>query len=347
MTTLNTGVNESLSTDEATEALLGRWTDAEKPSVKDKGAASDEGDEITPDETEDEYESDESAETGEDEDVDTDQDEADADADDEQDANEGEDEEAPEAASDDAVVSIMVNGESQTVTVKDLKRLYGQEAALTRKSQEVAEAKRKIEQDGARYMVASQKLLERAQERFAPYAKIDWMVAQKRLSDDEFSALRQEALAAHQEVQFLENEAEGVLAEVQQAQTAANAEAARETVRVLERDIPGWNREVYDNVRQFAVDSGMDANTVNQIIDPTAIKIMHMAMKYSRMKTAAAPKKKAVAAAPKRAMKPSGKTAALIGSKKTEAASLARLKQSGSKDDAVNALMERWSSSDD
>jgi hypothetical protein len=60
------------------------------------------------------------------------------------------------------------------VPLKDLTRLYGQEAALTRKSQEVAEL-RKTAEAAQKNLTALQVLIERAKEKADPFKKIDWM----------------------------------------------------------------------------------------------------------------------------------------------------------------------------
>jgi hypothetical protein len=172
-----------LSRDEAAAALLSRWTDAEQPSRDDEGAKPIRRSETerAPDEDENQSDDDRSwtlrtrtSRTSKTTRAD-----------------------APVEASDDALVKLTVDGEEIKIPVKDLKRLYGQEASLTRKSQEVAERRKFAEDEGARYVVATQKLIEKATERFKPYAQIDWAIAAKTLENDEYVALRQEATAAY------------------------------------------------------------------------------------------------------------------------------------------------------
>jgi hypothetical protein len=346
MTTPTEGVNEPriLSEDDATQAFLDRWTDAEKPSAEDEGETNandtDEGDDedATLEAALDESDEDETA-----------GDEADDQSEDDTDEDEGDDEGAP--AGDDLKVTVTVDGEDKTVTVKELKRLYGQEASLTRKSQEVAAARKVADAEGERYMIAAQKLLTRAEERFAPFAKIDWMVAQQRLTPDEFAALREEARAAHQDLSFLNAETEDVLTQLQTQRQAQLAEAAKDTIATLERDIPGWNKEVYDQVRNHAVSTGMAAEVVNTIVDPAALKLMHDAMRYRELKARAAAKKQPItkpkAAAPKKVVKPASKTPGKMGTKTKGEEATARLRKSGKTEDAVAALLSRWTDGDD
>jgi hypothetical protein len=338
MTTPNTGVNDtSFSEDEAENSFLARWADAEQPSDTDEGDPDEDAD--LDDSDEDAIDLDLADEDENDEDTDE-GDEADADQSDEDDDSD----EAPEAT-DDHKVTVTVDGEAKTVSVKELKRLFGQEAALTRKSQEVAAARKVADTDGERYMVAAQRLMDKAETRFSPFAKIDWMVAQNKLSPDEFAALRSEAKDAYDDLTFLKSETDDVLTQVSAAKQVEIVETAKESIKVLERDIAGWNQDVYNQVRSFAVEQGMEGQMVNTILDPAALKIIHAAMKYSELKSRAAAKKQKSkkASSPKRVLKSTGRNSQSLGRKDKGSDAIARLKTSGSEDDAMAALMGGWS----
>lgn len=343
MTTPNSGVNnydddDFLDEDAAAHALLANWEDAEKPSNKDAGETT-----KKPKATEPEVEDDDddlALLEDEDEDEDT--------TDTEEDEDSPEDQTEKPEATDDHVVKVTVDGETKSVTVKDLKRLFGQEASLTRKSQEVANTKKAAEADAERYMVATQRLITKAEERAAPYASIDWMVAQQRLTPDEFAALRSEAAAATNDLNFLTKEADSILESISNERRTANAVAAKEAVATLEKDIPGWNQDLYNKVCQNAVDRGMDPQVVSSLIDPSALKLLHDAMRYSDLKARASLKKQsAPKSSPKRVVKPSRSSNPKMGNENKGAEAAARLRKTGSRDDAVAALMARWENSDD
>jgi len=337
MTTLaNEAVNDThdYSDDAAVEAFLNRWADADDTDQSSNTGEGENSENHDEDDATDLDLSEDESEEG-----------AEADADGADEAEDGEDEGSPvKEAGDDHLVTVTVDGETKRVPVKDLKRLFGQEASLTRKSQEVAAARKAAEQDGERYVLAAGKLIQKAEARFAPFAKIDWMVAQQRLTPDEFSALRTEAKEALEDLNFLKAEADEVLGQAQTARQASFAEAAKESIKVLEAEVPGWNREVYDKVRAFAVSTGMDANVVNTIIDPAALKMFHMAMRLSELKAKAKAKKATApkATAPKRVVKASTNSAGKIGRIDKAGDAVARLRKSGSDEDAVAALMSRW-----
>lgn len=338
MTTLS-GVNEnSLTEDEAISNLMTSWQDASQPSDDtDKGTPSSaaENEPIVEGDEDDEatelslLEAEESDETAPDDNAEADQSEANPDLE----------------AGDDHRVSITVDGETKTVSVKDLKRLFGQEASLTRKSQEVAAARKAADTEGERYIVAMQRQIDRAEKRFEPFAKIDWMIAQQRLTPSEFAAMREEAREAHEDLSYLKQEADQVLGELVTERQAKSVEAAKEAISILERDIPGWNREVYDQVRSHAVSTGMDETMVNSIVDPSALKLMHDAMKYRQLKAKAAEKRSTPKAAPKRVVKPAARSAGNLGNPDKATDAKERARKTGSTEDAVAALMAGWADS--
>ena len=123
--------------------------------------------------------------------------------------------------------------------------------------------------------------------------------------------------------------------------------AAKEAIKVLtdpKTGIPGWNEQLYNDIRRFAVDSGMNEQVVNDMVDPTAFKILHMAMQYQKGKTAVTKTKK-VDKTPKRIIKgtPDETIKKSKTSQKTDA--FKRARDTGHVDDAAEAFLSRWENS--
>ena len=95
-------------------------------------------------------------------------------------------------------VKVKVGDKEHEVPVKDLKRLFGQEASLTQKSQQVAQERQQVEAELAKNTAATQALLQRAKARFEPYAKVDFNLAAQQLAPEEYTALRNEAMKAYE-----------------------------------------------------------------------------------------------------------------------------------------------------
>ena len=200
----------ALTLDDAAEAILGNWEDPETVSKEEQEATDETTSETsveesveTEDETEDlEYEEDDEDPEEEDESEDTEDDQEEAEEQDD-DSEEAE----VVAFDDDTLVEISVDGESKQASIKDLKRLYGQEASLTRKSQETASQRKMADEQLQKADASLQAMISRAQERFKPYSEVDMLVASKNMSAEDFTQLRAEAKQAEDDLKFLTEEA--------------------------------------------------------------------------------------------------------------------------------------------
>lgn len=278
------------------EAILAKWDDAEKnqPSDDEAEAAPDEeqietsenlGDEIESDEPEDEDEFDEDTDR-EDEETPDDQDQDDAEEDEE-------DEDEPQILSDDAEVEITVDGVTERVSVASLKRLAGQEKALTQKSQETAQQRKEAEAAIDKSHHVMQAMLAKAEERYKPYSEVDMLVASKQMEAEDFAQLRQEAKEAQDNLKFLKEEADNFYGEIQKQQTIAQQEAAKACVKTLQEQMPDWSNQLYNDIRGYAISSGLPEEAVNQYVDPVVITLINKARLYDEGKKVATVKKKA------------------------------------------------------
>ena len=341
---------QNLDVDEAAEAILGRWDDGETLSEVDEDATSEDLNEteVTEDglDNEDTEEDDESEDNLDDPDDTDELDDEDGETD--EDEDDEEDDEEPLAASDDQIVDINVNGESKQVSVKDLKRLYGQEASLTKKSQDLANQRKQSDESLAQTQLSYQKLLERAEARFKPYADIDMLVASRQMDPDTFAQLRQDAKQAEEDLTFLKEESNTLVSQQQQQFAEQSKEAAANCVKVLQEQLPDWGNELYSDIRNYAVKSGLPQEQVDQYTDPQVIMLINKARLYDQSKQSAKSKK----AKAKLTKSKSGKTKVLSSRKApiSKEASAERKRQAAIKnlhghsdlDDIASALMSGW-----
>lgn len=249
----------------------------------------------------------------------------------------------PVSAADEALVEVKVGEETHKVAVKDLKRLFGQEASLTRKAQEVAQERETLRQRAEHSKTVLAKALERAEARFKPYAEMDFLVAAKRLDEESLRQLRQDASEAHQEVEFLRSEMDEAKRTVAEVDQTITREAARAAVQDLSESFPKdfgeqWSDALYGQIMEFAEAKGL--KNARTIVDAGAIRLMRMAMLYERGKTLAAEKIKKVAPPPQKPMR-SGVSGAAKSENRDAEAAMTRLRRSGSVDDAEAAFMAR------
>lgn len=235
------------------------------------------------------------------------------------------------AISDDTELEVTINGEAQKFTIGSLKRLAGQEASLTRKSQEA-------ELVGARAAAGLQAAIAAIAEDLTPYQNIDWLVAQQQMDPETFQWHRENAAKLDKKYRDLLGAAQGVEETFNQRRQSINAEAAREAVAELTRDIPGWSDQLYGEILAYGAAEGLDADDLASVTNPKVLKIIRKAMLHDKAEKVVTQK---VKAAPPKVIKGSNRsdnTAKQINTKKAEK----RLATSGSDDDAMAVLMGRW-----
>lgn len=245
---------------------------------------------------------------------------------------------------DDTEVDIKVGEETKKAKLRDLKRLYGQEASLTQKSQALAEERTRADATFQKADTALKAMVGRAQEVYKNYADIDWFVAAQQMDTTNFQLLRQEAAAAKADVDFFETELTGLQQQHQEHARAAYQKAASECIKVLEHPdtgIKGFGQPLYAEMLTFADKSGLGP-VARQATNPAVLKLLHMAMQWDRQQSATQVAEKKIAAAPNKptttlkpgAVRPTGGKAAQA---------LKALRQSGSQDDAADAFLASFS----
>jgi hypothetical protein len=350
----------ALSEDGAADAFMTSFNidpeegdDVSEDASKKKRKPSEEVETTEDDAAKDEGAEDDASDENPDAEADSDEDEAT-----DKDAEEGKSKKKSYVDSDDTYVKVKVGEEEREVSVKDLKRLYGQEASLTRKSQEVADQRRVADEGVAKNVAALNVMLEKAKAKAAPYAGIDWLAVSKNpdISAAEASALRDEAKAALDDVAFFEKDLGSLMTTIsdkQKADTVAQAKVCISALSTPGTDdkpnalyIEGWNDKVYDDLRAFASELGASQQSVNAMVDPVAFKILHMALQFKRGSSKVLTVK--TNKSPKKIVKTSSSTPASKGSASTtdRTKAVANLKRSGSEEDAVNAFLASMSDKD-
>jgi hypothetical protein len=345
-TTTQMGVADNASSvlteDDAAGIFLSRWSE-EDPALS--ASQTPENEDVT--EQHDEVEQDESGDDRtEVEGTETDPDNEESDEHEETDGDEGETTESKptkekgKVLDDDHVTKITVDGEELQVSVKDLKRLYGQEAALTKKSQQVATQRKEVEEANQRAAAQLDRLQKKAAARWEPYSKVDMLVAAKQLDNEQFAALRAEAQAAYDDYRFITQEVDQFVKAANEQRSKMIKEKAEATAKALVEKIPGWNNQVYEDVRNYAVASGMPREIADSIVEASALEMTYKAMMYDKAKAVTT---KRVNKTPTKVLQ-STKTASTKDTK-VDAAAKARKAHAaaGTTDSAAEMFLARWS----
>jgi hypothetical protein len=92
-------------------------------------------------------------------------------------------------------VKVVVDDNEHEVPVKDLQRLFGQEAALTRKSQETAEVRKAADAEQAKAVAVLDVMLKNAKAAAAPFEQIDFLALSRdpNVSNEELAYIREQA----------------------------------------------------------------------------------------------------------------------------------------------------------
>lgn len=243
-------------------------------------------------------------------------------------------------ADDKHVIKYNLDGKEYSASVKDLKRLAGQEASLTRKSQEIAAKRKEVDNNGATYVAGLAKLVQVAEEDYRPYANIDFLAASREMEPEEFDALRQDATAKYERFKFFNEELGGVMQTLEQQNAERLKAQAVETVKILsdpDGGIEGWSPDLYKELRTYAIGTGLEETIVDRFVDPVVFKILHKAWSYDKAKNVATKKK---AKAPKKVLKSDESGGDFSQDKHKKA--MSNLRQSGKREDAQAALLAKW-----
>lgn len=201
---------------------------------------------------------------------------------------EGASDNAEQATSDevpeDDIEEVEVDGQVFRVP-KALKPALMMHADYTRKTQEVAEQRRALEEAGQRFLQQVQAQQENLRD-YAGLAAIDQQLAA--LAQVDWPALSQQRPAEAQKLQGqaaqLMAARQALVSRLQQAQQQKALEAQHLHAKCLEdghaalaRDIPNWSAETAAKLNDFAAELGFSPEEIEQVLDPRQVKALHLA----------------------------------------------------------------------
>ena len=268
----------------------------------------------------------------------------------ESDAEESDSQEEPEAT-DDGTEETEFEGKTYKLP-KELKEALLRQADYTRKTQEVAETRKAVEQQAQEVKLQAEfqqahgpKLVEMRvlDTQLQQFAQVDWQAliaadpAQAMTLQIQRDSLRDRAQALRGEIQQLAQEHGAKAAELRQQAQARCIEQVR-------KDIKGLDADMLKSIDATARDFGFTGEELAQVTDPRVVKVLHAAMQYQRMQGALqlATKKvqdvKPVQVKTARAAQPSLQANQLNDAR-------ARLKSTGRPQDAESLLAARFARS--
>lgn len=182
-------------------------------------------------------------------------------------------------------VEIEFDGEKFNVPAK-LKAGFMMNADYTRKTQEVAEMRKEAEtvrEEAAKVYQSSREFIEanavmmNVESQLKQYEGVDW----NRLEQEDPVG----AMSHWRQFQQLQGQRQQVAQYLQNAESERSAKAEQEiatrlhqTAEFAQREIPGWNQQVDQEVTKFATDFGFTAEQLRAAMTPQIYKVLHRAM---------------------------------------------------------------------
>lgn len=222
-------------------------------------------------------------------------------------------EQEPEESEPEALIEITVKGEGgedvvEKVTLQQLQSGYMMQKDYQRKTAEIArqretlqnEIKSQVEPVLQRYENNLNVMQQAVLQAIGPELQnVNW----KELAvEDPAKYVELTAQANHigQILNTIAAEQQKIADQKEQQRQQELAKAIPEAVATLERDIPGWNNTLYQNLLKTGVDAyGFSPKEIGEVYDARMIKVLHDAHKYRELQKAKPNVDKKVVNAPK------------------------------------------------
>ena len=277
---------------------------------------------------------------------------------------EEESEETDEEAEEELLYAVKVDGGEQEVTLDELMKGYSRQSDYTKKTQELAEGRKAIEQlygqynseigalqqERQQYIAALSQVVQHSLSGLEQYNSIDWETLKQEDPIEYFSKRdelqqRQAQLAANQQqmeqAQYQQN------AQVQAQREERQGKIANYHMAQLEEKLPEWKdpdqkTKIWNEAREFALSQGYAENEFDSLLDHRHLLILLKAKKYDDLQGNDISSKK-VKNKPRvvRAGSPRGKQ---DSDKKKRTVKMKRLQNTGHVDDAASILEDMFNS---
>jgi hypothetical protein len=209
-----------------------------------------------------------------------------------------------EQVSEPKVYTVKIDGKDTQVTEDELLSGYSRQADYTRKSQVLAEQRKKIEeelsatqQERQRYQAQLEQFKTQADSKLEEFKSVDWTKLKE--EDPMEYALKRDQYRELQESKRTVDEEQQTLLKQQQkeAQQKWQEELARQQ-EVMSQRLPEWNDpekgpKLKQDIKAFAMNKGFTEQEVNTLIDARSVDVLHKAMMYENLLAAKIANKKA------------------------------------------------------
>ena len=243
--------------------------------------------------------------------------------------------------------TIKVDGKDVEVTLDELQAGYSRQADYTRKSQVLAEQRKKADEELAatqqerqHYLSQLEQFNTQADAKIKEFSSTDWTKL-KEEDPTEYMLKRDQYRELQDNKRMVEEEQKNLQLKSQQEHEAKWQEELGRQQEIMAQRLPEWvdpdkGPKLKQNIKSFAVKKGFTEQEVNTLIDARSVDVLHKAMLYENLLAAKISNKKAKVV-PKVTRPGSPPTKGEISSDKVKA-QRARLRKTGHVNDAKNVI---------
>lgn len=274
---------------------------------------------------------------------------------DESDEGEYEPEDNAEVEGDDSdVYAVKVDGQDVEVSLNELLAGYSRQSDYTRKTQELASERKKIEEiaeqyqnnlkenQSAReqYIQATGQFIAQANSQLGEYAKIDWK-ALKEVDPIAYVTKRDEFREHQARIQHAQRLQQQAAIEGQKEQARYLEEQVLREHELMSEKVPEWGNqdkraEMAGKIRSYSLSQGYSEEEVGSLVDHRSLNILLKAMKYDALESGGIRDKK-VRNKPTLVKSGTSRSKDSVNRKKRNA-QINKLKQTGKAEDAARLL---------
>jgi hypothetical protein len=210
-------------------------------------------------------------------------------------------------------LKLKVNGEELDKPLDEVIALAQQGLDYTKKTQEVAEQRKALEEYAQTVKVQEEVFMQQVQlqqaligdvaqltavdKQLAAFNDVNW----QELSDNDFVEAQKLFFTYNQLQQQrgqLATELEAKAQQIQQTQAAKMQEKIAQGKEILAKEIPNWSRETTQELMTFGKEYGFSDDELGTIIDPRHVKVLHDAMQWRKLQKNSVAKNKVSQAKP-------------------------------------------------
>jgi hypothetical protein len=245
------------------------------------------------------------------------------------------------------VFTVKIDGKDTQVTEDELLSGYSRQADYTRKSQVLAEQRKKMEEELAatqqerqHYLSQLEQFNTQADSKLEEFKSVDWTKL-KEEDPMEYALKRDQYRELQESKRAVDEEQQNILKQQQKEHQERWQEELTKQQEVMAQRLPEWNDpekgpKLKQDIKSFALTKGFTEQEVNTLIDARSVDVLHKAMLYENLLAAKiANKKQKVVPKVQKPGTPSTKSE--VNSEKIKQ-TRQRLKRTGRVDDAAAVI---------